>query len=183
MARVTLTLLVSLVGYLAYSTLSSEAQPIESLLLAPSASGSSPGQDSGIEKLQTWLKESNLYRRRIGNGRNYAPSSGYQPYRRSVPLSSYSDVTDNLLELPSAAGDGSGRQNNQRYDFDVYFADGTNAEKDQWRYKDPVKHWFEEYGPQRAEKRAKATATQSEGEKRAGAGGDQFDDYGFMRFG
>uniref|UniRef100_A0A182QIY9 Sulfakinin neuropeptide n=1 Tax=Anopheles farauti TaxID=69004 RepID=A0A182QIY9_9DIPT len=192
MARVTLAFLVSIVAYLAYHTLVSEAQPIGSLVLAPSGQGnlvsdSAGGDDGAVENRRSlenshhgWLKEVRAYqghtRYRPKYDQNYrAGSNSYQAYRRTVPTGTLPlNPLASVPDLPSAPSGEAVQGDQIRFNFAGYRNDGerTMLRDDEGDDNDDdvglVKR-FDDYGHMRFGKR--------------GGEGEQFDDYGHMRFG
>ncbi|XP_049282897.1 uncharacterized protein LOC125763598 isoform X2 [Anopheles funestus] len=162
MAKVTLAFLVSLVAYLAYHALVSEAQPIGSLVLTSSGSGHSAAGSSSaadgsdndrLDKVQhAWLTDTNAYRARTKSrqyDRKHPGTNAYQAYRRTAPFP--------VLTLKEQAA--------------RYLTDGGTLldEDDEDDAVGGLVKRFDDYGHMRFGKR--------------GGEGDQFDDYGHMRFG
>lgn len=185
MARVTLAFLVSLVAYLAYYALVSEAQPIGSLVLTSSGSGhsgpagSSNADESSDNVQHAWLKDTNAYRARTKNrqyDRKRPGSTAYQALRRTAPFpvlalkeQATSGSTPELLS-PESTDLGKGDQ--LRFNFAGYLTDGGPTLLDEEDEDDEIGGLvkrFDDYGHMRFGKR--------------GGEGDQFDDYGHMRFG
>ncbi|XP_035909976.1 uncharacterized protein LOC118511243 [Anopheles stephensi] len=184
MARVTLAFLVSLVAYLAYYALVSEAQPIGSLVLTSSGSGHSPAgpsntDDPGDNVQHGWLKDTNAYRARIKPrqyDRKHPASSGYQAFRRTAPfpvLTLKEQAAGSASELLSPETADLGKADQQlRFNFAGYLTDGGATLLDEEDEDDEIGGLvkrFDDYGHMRFGKR--------------GGEGDQFDDYGHMRFG
>ncbi|XP_053662691.1 uncharacterized protein LOC128711830 [Anopheles marshallii] len=186
MAKVTVAFLVSLVAYLAYYALVSEAQPIGSLVLTSSGSGHSPagsstaddGSDSvRLEKVQhAWLKDNNAYRARTKNrqyDRKHLGTSAFQAYRRTAPFPvlTLKDQAASTSELLSSEPVDLGKADQLRFNFAGYLPDGGTLldEDDEDDEVGGLVKRFDDYGHMRFGKR--------------GGEGDQFDDYGHMRFG
>uniref|UniRef100_A0A182NZB9 Sulfakinin neuropeptide n=1 Tax=Anopheles dirus TaxID=7168 RepID=A0A182NZB9_9DIPT len=192
MAKVTLAFLISIVAYLAYYTLVSEAQPIGSLVLASSgpgnlASGSATGDDTGdnrrLENIHhAWLKDVQAaYQARTRNrqkyGQNYlAGTNAYQAYRRTVPMGSLPlNQPDSVPEIPSAPSGDKLKADQIHFNFAGYFNDGERSmlrdgdDDDEDDDAVGLVKRFDDYGHMRFGKR--------------GGEGEQFDDYGHMRFG
>ncbi|XP_050078607.1 uncharacterized protein LOC126565468 [Anopheles maculipalpis] len=183
MARVTLAFLVSLVAYLAYYALLTEAQPIGSLVLTSSGSGHSPagssnGDESGDNVQHGWLKDTNAYRARTKNRqyeRKHPGSTAYQAFRRTAPLPLLTlkeQSTGSTSELLTPESTDLGKADQLRFNFAGYLTDGGPTLLDEEDEDDEIGSLvkrFDDYGHMRFGKR--------------GGEGDQFDDYGHMRFG
>nr|AAW82713.1 sulfakinin [Anopheles maculatus] len=184
MARVTLAFLVSLVAYLAYYALVSDAQPIGSLVLTSSGSGhspaSSPNADDTGDNVQqhAWLKDTNSYRARTKNrlfDKKHTGSTAYQAFRRTAPfpvLALKEQAASSTSELLSPESADLGKADQLRFNLAGYLTDGGPTLLDEEDEDDEIGGLvkrFDDYGHMRFGKR--------------GGEGDQFDDYGHMRFG
>uniref|UniRef100_A0A182PCF4 Sulfakinin neuropeptide n=1 Tax=Anopheles epiroticus TaxID=199890 RepID=A0A182PCF4_9DIPT len=183
MARVTLAFLVSLVAYLAYYALVTEAQPLGSLVLGHSQSNS-PSLDEASDNVRldsvkhARLKDIDIYRPRGAkirpHDRKSSGNSGYQAYRRNMPLPvltlKESAASTSELLPPQDTGLDVGKVDQVRFNFAGYLTDGgTLVDDDEEEDEVGLAKRFDDYGHMRFGKR--------------GGEGDQFDDYGHMRFG
>lgn len=155
MARLTISILISLVIYFGYQALASEALSTSGISSSSSNSQSTRSsetmenllnRDDGLTKLQSaWFK--NAYNRRSAAPIQAAANPGhigtYTVLRRSPSM-----MTPGPKQLPIA------------YLADISFIDDEDVEKR-----------FDDYGHMRFGKRG------------GGGEGEQFDDYGHMRFG
>ncbi|XP_058122342.1 uncharacterized protein LOC131293163 [Anopheles ziemanni] len=184
MARMTLAFLVSLVAYLAYYALTSDAQAVGSLVRNPgpdglSGSGSSSSAVSSLDAIGNGRPDklpSARIRRPIGYrerttrlfGNSFPGNQAYQAYRRIPPgAPDQASVADDGLQI----GADSGKPEPRIYFHAGYRGDAGGSfldDNDDGGDGDIVKR-FDDYGHMRFGKR--------------GGEGDQFDDYGHMRFG
>ncbi|XP_049282896.1 uncharacterized protein LOC125763598 isoform X1 [Anopheles funestus] len=186
MAKVTLAFLVSLVAYLAYHALVSEAQPIGSLVLTSSGSGHSAAGSSSaadgsdndrLDKVQhAWLTDTNAYRARTKSrqyDRKHPGTNAYQAYRRTAPFPvlTLKEQAASTSEQLSPEPLDLGKTDQLRFNFAGYLTDGGTLldEDDEDDAVGGLVKRFDDYGHMRFGKR--------------GGEGDQFDDYGHMRFG